>query len=128
MLRDLEHKIAATARGVGRIFGMTVVACLLIFAGLAFLSVAGWIWLEDAIGALLATLILGVLNLVAGGVVFVVSRPAPNKAITDKKRTSPGPAPDVAPGAADANVPAMVQAFIAGFQAGRSPPTDDKPR
>jgi hypothetical protein len=117
MLRALEFRLMQTGRALARVFGLTLVAAFLLLAGLGFLSLAGWFWLESLFGPLVAALILAGANLCAALLAVVLGRPRPGQA-------TPLPPAGTEPAAesADAAVPALMQAFFAGFRAGAGDP------
>ena len=115
MFGAIELRLLKLARAIARVLAMTLVATLLLLGALAFLSLAGWLWLQAHLGPLMAALCLAGANLVGAGIALLLARTARPKAADRAAATaSPSPAFDNA----DAAVPELVQAFFAGYRAG----------
>ncbi|EAR52500.1 hypothetical protein OG2516_05313 [Oceanicola granulosus HTCC2516] len=102
-----QAALAARRAAIGA-FGLA-----LLLMGLFFLTLAAWLGLAAAVGAVLASLILGFLFAGLGCILLVI-------ATMRRTRVAPAPvaAPPPAATPAGALFPAAVQAFIAGLVAG----------
>lgn len=127
MLNGLTEGVKSAAVEVARKSAMSMLGGLLIGVGVAFLTVAGWILIAQQATHLAAAAILGVIYLLAGCIVLIVTRardvqieqahartrPA---GLMDEGRLPPGGRPL---GPSDSIIPAAVEAFFFGLNAAR---------
>lgn len=109
MLARLEKKAAHAARKTGFAFG----GALFFLIGLAFLTVAAWIYLALTLSTLHAALIIGAAYVGFGLIFFGLAQSGDTPEFEQ-----PRMAAQTAPKAETGSAPPLMEAFLFGMQAG----------
>lgn len=113
LLQLAERRLVSAGRRAGGLAFSGLIAGGLVVLGIVFLSIAGWVALEDALGTVAAAAIVGAVCVIAGVVVLKRGERTPD--LPPPPPTSAEPVRD----RRQVTVADLVEAFTIGMRAGK---------